>query len=97
MSQTLADTLDLPILQPQARTYHVLQKSTDSEQVTYRVIMEQDEDGRFVVTCPDLQGVVTDGATQEEAMANVRHAINDMLEALKMPNKEFNLIPIITL
>jgi len=64
-------------------------------ETTYKVILKPDEDGRFVATCPDLQGVVTDGATEEEAMENIRYAINDMLNALGITNKEFNLAPII--
>lgn len=68
---------------------------TVSMKKVYRVILKVDEDDRFVATCPDLQGVVTDGATQQEAMENVRYAISDMLDTLGETNKEFNLEPII--
>lgn len=49
-------------------------------QATYRVVLKP-YDGRFVATCPDLQGVVTDGATEDEAMENAGYAIRDMLDA----------------
>jgi predicted RNase H-like HicB family nuclease len=48
----------------------------------------EDEDGRIVVKCPDIPGVVTDGATKEEAMKNVIEAI----QAVVGSEKEFNLI-----
>ena len=41
----------------------------------YRVRIEQDEDGFFVVEVPDLLGCVTQGATRDEALSNVREAI----------------------
>ncbi len=62
----------------------------------YKVILKPDENGRIVATCPDLQGVVTDGDTDEEAMKNIIYAIDDMLDALGITDKEFNLAQIIT-
>ena len=58
---------------------------------TYRLVLTVDEDGRIVVTCPDLQGVVTDGATVDEALENAYEAVEAMLEARGL-DKEFNLI-----
>ena len=34
-----------------------------------RVIIEQDEDGKFVATCPSLPGCVSEGDTREAALA----------------------------
>lgn len=42
----------------------------------FTVVIERDEDGRYVVTCPTLQGCYSDGATYEEAMANIKDAID---------------------
>jgi len=70
-----------------------LLKQTSSHNKTetiYKVILEEDEDGRFVVTCPELQGVVTDGATEKEALENVRDAIEAILEDMD-DMKEFNI------
>ncbi len=47
-----------------------------------RVIIEQDEDGTFVVECPTLPGCVSQGRTREEALANIRDAIAGYLESL---------------
>jgi len=65
--------------------------SSNNTMKEYQILVTRDEDGRFVVTCPDLQGVATDGATEEEAMANARYAISEMLEFLEKPHKEFSL------
>lgn len=57
----------------------------------YRVKLVQDEDGRFVATVLELQGVISDGATKDEAMANVHEAIEAMLESMGQ-QKVFMLI-----
>ena len=49
----------------------------------FRVIIEQDEDGVFVVNCPALPGCISQGATREEAQANIKEAITGYLKSLK--------------
>jgi predicted RNase H-like HicB family nuclease len=49
----------------------------------FRVVIEQDEDGVFVVQCPSLPGCLSQGATRSEALANIRDAIQGYLESLK--------------
>ncbi len=49
----------------------------------FRVIIEQDEDGRFVATCPALPGCISQGETHAEAHANIADAINGYLESLR--------------
>jgi len=39
------------------------------------VTLERDEDGWIVAECPALPGCVSQGRTEEEAMANVKEAI----------------------
>jgi predicted RNase H-like HicB family nuclease len=41
----------------------------------FAVVLEPDEDGGFTVLVPSLPGVVTQGDTIEEALANARDAI----------------------
>ncbi len=38
------------------------------------------EDGYFVVECPAIPGCVSQGRTQEEALANIKEAITACLE-----------------
>lgn len=49
----------------------------------YRVLIEQDEDGTFVVEVPTLPGCITQGQTRSEALANIREAIALYLESLE--------------
>jgi predicted RNase H-like HicB family nuclease len=44
------------------------------------VILEQGEDGYIVVECPSLPGCVSQGKTEEEALANIKEAIELWLE-----------------
>jgi len=42
--------------------------------------LERDEDGVWVAECPSIPGCVSQGATHDEALANVREAIAACLE-----------------
>ncbi len=48
-----------------------------------RVVIEQDEDGVFVATCPALPGCVSQGKTREEALTNMQDAIAGYVESLR--------------
>lgn len=41
-----------------------------------QVLIYRGEDGLWVAECPSLSGCVSQGETQESALANVREAIN---------------------
>lgn len=45
------------------------------------VTLERDESGTMVAECPAIPGCVSQGRTEEEAIANVREAIQACLEA----------------
>ena len=49
----------------------------------FRVIIEVDEDGMFVVQCPSLPGCISQGRTKEEALENIKDAIKGYPESLK--------------
>ena len=49
----------------------------------YRILIEQDEDGMFVVECPALPGCISQGKTRPEAIKNIRDAMNAYLQSLK--------------
>jgi predicted RNase H-like HicB family nuclease len=48
----------------------------------YTVFFEPAEEGGFVVTCPALPGLVTEGDTYEDARAMAADAIRGYLESL---------------
>jgi predicted RNase H-like HicB family nuclease len=41
----------------------------------FSILIEQDEDGRYVVECTDLPGCMTEGETLKEAIENINEAI----------------------
>ena len=49
---------------------------------TYRVILRQSEEG-YSVSCPGLPGCWSQGASEEEALANIRVAIESMSRRLR--------------
>ena len=49
----------------------------------FRALIEPDEDGVFVAECPTLPGCVSQGKTREEAMANIRDAIQGYIASLE--------------
>jgi antitoxin HicB len=46
----------------------------------YSVVLEPQEDGGFTVLVPALPEVVTEGDSEEEALANAEEAIRAVLE-----------------
>ncbi|MDI6780631.1 MAG: type II toxin-antitoxin system HicB family antitoxin [bacterium] len=52
----------------------------------HRVLIEQDEDGIFVVECPSLPGCISQGKTRKKAIENIQDAIRGYLESLKKHN-----------
>ena len=48
-----------------------------------RVLLDQDEDGVFVATCPALPGCISQGETRQAALANIQDAIAGYLESLR--------------
>jgi antitoxin HicB len=49
----------------------------------FKVLLEPDETGGYVVSCPSLPGCYTQGDTIEAALANIREAIELCLEDLQ--------------
>lgn len=47
---------------------------------TYRVVLYRSDEG-YSVSCPGLPGCWSEGDTEEEALANIRLAIREYVEA----------------
>lgn len=52
-----------------------------------RTVIEQDEEGMFVVECPSLPGCISQGKTREEALKNIKDAAQGYIESLKKHNE----------
>ena len=58
-------------------------ESIATYEFSYTIIIEPAEEGGYVVTCPSLRGVATQGETLEEARAMAADAIQGYLECLR--------------
>jgi len=53
---------------------------------TYIVTLSSGEDGYIVAECPALPGCVSQGKTREEALKNIREAIEGIIEVRRVQN-----------
>ena len=49
----------------------------------YRIVLEVDEDGMFVVQCLSLPGCVSQGKTRDVAIKNIKDAMRGYLQSLE--------------
>jgi predicted RNase H-like HicB family nuclease len=49
--------------------------------MTLKVVLEPSDEGGFAVHVPSLPGCISEGDTEEEAMKNIREAVELYLEA----------------
>ena len=69
-------------------------------ELRYTVLFEPAEEGGYVVTCPALPGLVTEGDTYEQARERAVEAIELYLESLQQdglpfpPDKKLYLDPV---
>ncbi len=53
---------------------------------TFEVFLEPAEEGGYTVLCPALPGCISEGDTREEALLNIKDAIEAYLETLRRHN-----------
>lgn len=58
---------------------------------TYRIYLDEGEDGWLIVTSPDLESLITQGKDEKEAIANAYDVTRLLLLEEEGVNKEFNL------
>jgi antitoxin HicB len=61
----------------------MLKQGTRKQHMRYRVLLSADEDGVYTAECPNLPGCISQGATRELALQNIRDAIKGYLESLE--------------
>ncbi len=49
----------------------------------FAIVFEQDEEGYIVVSCPALPGCHSQGKTREEAVSNIRGAIQGYIASMR--------------
>ncbi len=62
----------------------------------FEVYLEEAEEGGYVVTCPELPGCVSEGETREEALANIKDAIQGYLEVLRRHGQQLPRVEVET-
>lgn len=60
-------------------------------ELTYRILIEKNEEGGYTVTVPSLPGCITQGDTWDEAIAHAREAIAGYVETLRALGKQVPL------
>ena len=58
------------------------QTSTQVSEYSFTILLEPNEPDGYLVTCPALPGLVTEGDTLDEAYAMAKDAIEGYLESL---------------
>lgn len=53
--------------------------------MVFKIVLEPSEEGGYTATVPALPGCISEGDTVEEAMANIREAIELYLEPIQEP------------
>lgn len=57
--------------------------TTDGENGMRQVLIYPGEDGYFVAECPSLPGCISQGITRQEAIDNIKEAIELYIEVLR--------------
>jgi predicted RNase H-like HicB family nuclease len=76
------------------------QRRRPMSELRYTVLFEPAEEGGYVVTCPALPGLVTEGDTYEQARERAVEAMELYLESLQQdglpfpPDKKLSLEPV---
>ncbi|GCA79100.1 type II toxin-antitoxin system HicB family antitoxin [Microcystis aeruginosa] len=58
----------------------------------FPVTLYQDEEGWYIVECPIIPGCLSQGETQEEALQNIKEAIDLCLEVRKEKDLPLTII-----
>jgi predicted RNase H-like HicB family nuclease len=53
--------------------------------VEYRIVLEAAEEGGYTARCLELPAAISEGDTREEALENIREAIELVLEVTEEP------------
>ena len=70
-----------------------------TETLRYTVVLESGDDGWITVHCPALPGCWSQGRTRQEALANIREAIELYIESLRadgepIPSEDAEMIEV---
>lgn len=67
------------------------------EVMKFKVVLEREEDGGYIVYCPVLKGCRSQGDTKEEALNNIKDAIKlyvETVEEINLKKKEITQVEV---
>jgi predicted RNase H-like HicB family nuclease len=71
--------------------------SSNNLTMIFQILIQRDEDGIYIASCPAIMGCHTQGDTYEEALENIKEAIEVNIEHKKHKDKslidEYNQYP----
>lgn len=94
MNERFDNSRDDPNLLPRTLCFKIVNIKVNKmkkEKYTVQVIIEQDEDNRYIASCPALQGCYTQGDTFEEALDNIKEVVRMCIEELEDEGKPLDL------
>jgi len=65
--------------------------------MTLKVILEEGTDGYIIAECPQIPGCMSQGKTKEEALANIRDAVQACLKVMMEDMIAASTVPAATL
>ena len=77
-----------------------VEEKMEARELLFTVLFEPAEEGGYIITCPALPGLITQGETLEEAREMARDAIHAYVESMRkdgLPvphDKEIKLDPV---
>jgi predicted RNase H-like HicB family nuclease len=84
LSRKLAQNEDRDAVPKLGTLRRLLCSSTSSEvSLKFHVTLQKDPQGGYVVRCLELPGALSQGETENEALANIRDAILTVLEMMR--------------
>ena len=61
----------------------------------YTIILEKEEEGGYSAQCLELPGAISQGETKDEALSNIKEAIEAVLEVLNRGRRMSNSVSVI--
>jgi predicted RNase H-like HicB family nuclease len=76
------------VIDGKAGSINVINKNKNgSDSMKLHVLLEKDEEGFFVAEVPALPGCLSQGKTEEEALSNIKEAVEGWLEVMESKQK----------
>jgi len=66
-----------------------LSTSNSSQHDGFKIVIERDERGAYIASCPSMDGCRAKGRTRDEALANLRTVVEEWFQAQQLAGPLF--------